>query len=53
MNSMELDTIEEITTKINEIKLILSLGILSEEIIDKYEAKIEIWQAEIEIIDIL
>jgi hypothetical protein len=46
---MNYDTIKEIRYNINEMKLILSTGNLTKEIIDTYEARIKMWEAEMDI----
>ena len=50
VNIMEPDTIEEITEKIDKIKMILLTEGFSNHVIEMYESKIEAWEAEIEMI---
>jgi hypothetical protein len=51
--NMDADTIEEITQKINEMKILLSTGIFNKEIQEAYAAKIATWEAEIDMINAL
>lgn len=50
---MKADSIPEIIEMINEMKSLLASGIYSKELVEKYNAKIETWEAEIDMVSAL
>lgn len=50
---MKPDTIEEIIDKISIVKLLMSSGVCPKELVEAYSAKIETWEAEIDVINAL
>lgn len=49
--SIEADLIDEIINEISIIKLLITSGICTKELVDIYNAKIEVWEAEIDVIN--